>query len=111
MVPPLKIRLFIVLQPEEIPHTVLEFVDKSPHFPNKPLHLPWNKFGLNFFFFFLLIFLIFYIIYMNMYIQNMKITRTITRKTRTETYSLKGKHKPVYNRFTILKLYHLLVFS
>ena len=64
-----------------------------------------------FFFFFLLIFLIFYIIYINMYIQNMKITRTITRKTRTETYSLKGKHKPVYNRFTILKLYHLLVFS
>ena len=64
-----------------------------------------------FFFFFLLIFLIFYIIYINMYIQNMKITRTITRKRRTETYSLKGKHKPVYNRFTILKLYHLLVFS
>ena len=68
------------------------------------------SFALKLFFFLLIFFLVFYIIYKNMYIQNMKITRTITRKTRTETYSLKRKHKPVYNWCTILKLYHLLVF-
>ena len=41
-----------------------------------------------------------------MYIQNMKITRTITRKTRTETYSLKGKDKPVYNVCLTLRGIH-----